>query len=104
MKLEAEQPLLYEDNGSVRVSGSRVLLEIVITQYQQGNSPEQIQESFPTATLEGVYSAIAYYLRHKDEVEAYMVARERKAEEIEEKIKQEGYSSKIYTDERVKEI
>lgn len=113
MKLEAEKPLLYqEDNGSIRITGSRVLLEMVINQYQQGSSPEEIQKNFPIASLVGVYSAITYYLRNIEKVEQYIQHREEIAaqlqKEIESSMKPEVDEIKsrieLYTDKRVEEF
>jgi hypothetical protein len=35
-----------------------------------GMTPAQIVEQYPTADLAGVHAAIAYYLDHRDEIEA----------------------------------
>jgi uncharacterized protein (DUF433 family) len=64
--------------GSIRVGNTRVLLDLVIYAYWQGKTPESITQSYPSLTLEDVYLAIGYYLRHRDEVDAYL--REREAE------------------------
>jgi uncharacterized protein (DUF433 family) len=70
----------------VRVGQSRVLLELVIHAFQDGATPEVIVLSYPTLTLADVYSVIAYYLRHKDDVEQYLAQRERKAEEVQRRV------------------
>jgi len=33
-------------------------------------------------TLADIYAVIAYYLRHREEIEAYLDAREQRAEEV----------------------
>ena len=55
------------------ISGSRVSLESIVFSFLDGLSPETIVvESFPTLSLEQVYGAIAYYLRHRSEIDAYL--------------------------------
>ena len=55
-----------------RIRGTRVALDSVIYKFRQGRSPESIQDSFPALTLSQVYAAIAYYLDHQDEIDAYL--------------------------------
>jgi len=80
---QAEAPPIREDAaGALRVGNSRVLLELVIRAFQDGATPETIVQRYPTVALPDVYAVIAYYLRHRSEVEAYMARREQKAEEV----------------------
>jgi uncharacterized protein (DUF433 family) len=58
--------------GAYRIGENGVLLDCVVHEFQQGSSPEYIQESFPTLTLEQVYGAIAYYLANKEEIDKYI--------------------------------
>lgn len=61
-----------QHEGVYRVVGSRVLLDSLIYAFWDGKSPETIVQSFPTLTLEQVYGAIAFYLRHRVELDAYL--------------------------------
>ena len=96
---QAEAPRLNEDaDGAVRVGESRVLLELVIRAFQDGATPEMIVQRYSTLSLSDVYAAIAYYLRHRTEIEEYLARRERKAEEVRERIeRQQGDLSEIRT-------
>jgi uncharacterized protein (DUF433 family) len=79
----AEAPPVREDDaGAVRVGDSRVLLELVLRAFQDGGTPETIVQRYPSLALPDVYAVIAYYLRHRTEVEQYLATRERKAEEV----------------------
>ena len=82
-------PLRMDEHGVIRVSGTRVTLDSIINYYRQGESPEDLHEGFPTVPLTDIYSIIAYYLVHRDELDAYIKSR---AEE-EERIRQEAESS-----------
>jgi uncharacterized protein (DUF433 family) len=84
---EAEAPPIREDAaGALRVGDSGVLLELVIRAFQDGATPETIVQRYSTAALPDVYAVIAYYLRHRSEVEAYLARREQKADEVRQRI------------------
>ena len=94
---QAEAPPLREDAaGALRVGDSRVLLELVIRAFQDGATPETIVQRYSTLALSDVYAVIAYYLRHRSEVEGYLGRREQKADEIRQRIEdQQGDLSDI---------
>jgi uncharacterized protein (DUF433 family) len=69
-------PLHVDETGTIRVGGTRLLLDLVIHQYQQGASPEEIVSAFPVVSVADVYAAIAYYLNHQTELDAYFMERE----------------------------
>ena len=64
-------------NGGFYLAASRVPLDFIVREFQEGESPEAIRSDFPTLSLEQVYGAIAFYLGHKDEVEKAMAERAR---------------------------
>ena len=70
-----ELPLRLDAQGTIRVGQSRVTLDTVIAAYHQGASPETIARQYPAVTLAEVYGAIAYYLQHQAEMDAYLQAR-----------------------------
>jgi hypothetical protein len=43
-------------------------------------------QRYPTIALSDVYTVIAYYLRHQDEIERYLARREQQAEEVWQRI------------------
>jgi uncharacterized protein (DUF433 family) len=59
-------------DGAYRITGTRVSLDSVVYAFLNGVSPESIVDSFPALTLEQVYGAIAYYLAHQAEIDAYL--------------------------------
>jgi uncharacterized protein (DUF433 family) len=75
-------PVRQDDGGAVRVGHSRVLLELVVRAFQDGATPETIVQRYPTLALPDVYGVIAYYLRHRSEIEEYLATREQKAAEV----------------------
>jgi uncharacterized protein (DUF433 family) len=77
----------YVENraGDYWIAGTRVSLDSVVYAYWQGHSPETIAQSFSALSLEQIYGAIAYYLRHRKAVDASI----RKAEQTGEALRQE---------------
>jgi uncharacterized protein (DUF433 family) len=80
---QIEAPPIHEDaDGALRVGDSRVLLELVIQAFQDGATAEAIVQRYPTLTLGDTYAVIAYYLRHRADLERYLEQRERRATEV----------------------
>jgi uncharacterized protein (DUF433 family) len=69
---EGKAYVRVDENGVMRVGGTRVMLDSVVAAFQQGHSPETIRQQYPALSLEEVYGSIAYYLAHLDEVNAYL--------------------------------
>jgi uncharacterized protein (DUF433 family) len=82
-------PLRVEQGGVVRVGKSRISLDLVVEQYESGVTPEDMVRAYDTLVLADVHAVIAYYLRHKDEVRAYLKRREVEAEALRAKIEAE---------------
>jgi uncharacterized protein (DUF433 family) len=83
MKLEVSQkvPLTLWEDGTIRITGTRVTLDVIINQFRLGATAEQIFDSFPAAFLKDIYGAIYYYLEHTEAVEAYMHEQQQAATE-----------------------
>jgi uncharacterized protein (DUF433 family) len=81
-------PLRIDTAGAVRVGNTRVLFVLVVQAFKAGESPESIVEMYDTLDLAGAYGAVAYYLRHRTEVEAYLEEYDRQADEIRQKIEE----------------
>ena len=77
-----------DQHGVMRVGNTRVMLESVIFPFLRGDSPESIRGQYPALSLEEVYGAITYYLRHRDEVEKYLSKQEAEWEAWRAKIDQ----------------
>ncbi len=75
-------PLTADQNGILRIAGTRVTLNTIVACYQQGDSPADIVEGFPSLSLADVYAVITYYLRHQVEVDRYIAQNEHLAEEV----------------------
>ena len=83
LSLEASHvPLRKDEQGVFRVGDSQVVLDIVIREFQNGASAEEIQVNYPSVRLPDVYAVIAYYLQHQAEVDVYLDERRSEAERL----------------------
>jgi len=85
-------PIYTDDHGRIRVSGTRVLLDLIVYAYHQGQTPEHIMQMYPTLTLDNVYLTIGYYLRHRDTVDAYIQKMEAEADMYRQEINKQQSS------------
>src|SRR5207302_9976779 len=79
-------PLRIDEHGVIRVGDSQVLLDIVIREFNNGAEPEAIAYGYPTLNLADVYAVIAYYLRHRKDIDDYVQTRRQEAEKLREEI------------------
>ena len=83
LPLDAEPPpLRVDEGGAVRVGNSRISLDLIVEQYENGMTPEDMVRAYDTLVLADVHAVIAYYLRHRDEVAAYLKQRAEEAEAL----------------------
>ena len=66
--------------NQIRVGRSRVTFDLVVEQFEEGASAEDIVARFTTLDLPSVYSAIAWYLDHREEAAEYLAARMAKSD------------------------
>jgi len=81
-------PLGVDTNGAVRVGKTRVTLDTVVKAFLEGATAEEIGEQYTSLQLSDIYSVIGYYLRHKAEVDAYLLERQRQAVAIRQEAEQ----------------
>src|SRR5262245_12441031 len=86
--IEAVQPVPFviTEYGAIRIADSRVSLDIALHHYKQGAVPEEIVNRFPSLRLADVHAAIAYYLNHTDEIEAYLRQQQIEADELQRQL------------------
>jgi uncharacterized protein (DUF433 family) len=80
IKLKCADNTWNSGTGGYYVSGARVSLDSIAHGFNRGQSPEAIQEDFPTLTRAQVYGAIAFYLDNQDEIDEYLAASAREFE------------------------
>jgi uncharacterized protein (DUF433 family) len=99
-KLEGIPAALTEEaDGVLRVTGTRVPLDTVVTAFDQDASAEQIVDRFPTLDIASVNEVIAYVVRNRAAVDEYMATRRAEAvrlrAEIEKRFPNEGLRAKL---------
>ncbi|OGG43766.1 MAG: hypothetical protein A3F84_13380 [Candidatus Handelsmanbacteria bacterium RIFCSPLOWO2_12_FULL_64_10] len=71
MQLEDYFDFLAPDD--IRIKGHRIGIESVLYEYiHRAQTPEEIQQTYPTLTLEEVYATILYYLHNREQVSKYL--------------------------------
>lgn len=65
-------PLAYDADGVLRVGGTRVRLDTVVGAFRVGATAEEIAQQHPALDLAAVYAVIAFYLRRRPAVDAYL--------------------------------
>jgi uncharacterized protein (DUF433 family) len=87
-------PLTQNEDGTVRVIGSRILLDTIVGCFEQGDKAEDIQDGFPTLSLAQIKAVIAWYLSNQAEVQEYIAEREAEGERLRQEIESRpGYVS-----------
>lgn len=100
MTIETTQkvPLTLWKDGTIRVKGTRLLIDMIVSAHNRGICPEEIFESFPSDiyTVADIYSIIAYYLKNKSKVDKYLAQRESEAEKVWKTLeKDKNYQARI---------
>ncbi len=78
-------PFAVGKDGIIRVSGTRVTLDTIIAAFQDGATPEQMAQQYPSVPLADLYQIIAFYLRHPADVDPYLKRRQRQAHQVRRK-------------------
>jgi uncharacterized protein (DUF433 family) len=68
--------------GRIRIDGTRITVHRIATLYQQGQSAEEITQTYPQLSLGQIYAAFAYYHANRDEVDAELAADDAQYEEL----------------------
>lgn len=76
---------IEERHGVYYIPGTRISLDSIVYAFLEGCSPETIREDFAGLTLAHVYGAIAFYLDHQTETDAYLLQRREQWAELERK-------------------
>jgi len=77
-------PMVTGADGVIRVSGTRVTLDSILLAFNEGATPEEIAQQYPTVPLADIYHLIGYCLRHAAEMEEYLRGRLRESQEVQQ--------------------
>jgi uncharacterized protein (DUF433 family) len=88
-KFQADSPpLRWDEAGGIRIGSSRVTLDSLLASYHNGSTPEEIAIQYSVLSLKDIYSAIAYYLNHRQEIDNYLEQRNQKAQQLRQQLTQ----------------
>lgn len=76
--------------GAYRIGSTRVSLDSLVYLYREGVSPEGMAENYPALTLEEVHGALAYYLRNRAAVDAYLADGRRAATKLHQRSRRDN--------------
>jgi uncharacterized protein (DUF433 family) len=79
-------PLELDEHGVAKVIGTRIPLDTIIIAFRNGDTAEEIIDSYDVLDLADVYAVISFYLSHREEVDDYMRDREQQAAELRREI------------------
>jgi uncharacterized protein (DUF433 family) len=74
-------PLTADTDGVLRVGGTRVTLDTVVSAFRDGLTAEEIVSQYPSLKLADVYLVVGFFLGHSHEVDAYLRVRQQRAAE-----------------------
>jgi len=75
-------PLRADEEGVIRVGGTRVTLQSVIADFHRGATPEEIVHDYPVLNVADVYYIVGYYLANQAEVDSYVQYQREEGERI----------------------
>ncbi|HRV92275.1 MAG TPA: DUF433 domain-containing protein [Anaerolineae bacterium] len=79
--------IILDNNKVPTISGTTVkVIELVLDSQAYGWSPEELHFQHPHLTLGQIYSALAYYWDHKDELDQDIEHRLQQVDEIQQEL------------------
>ena len=72
-------PLKTDQDDVIRVGNTRIRLDTVVHTFNDGHTAEEIVTQYPSLALADVYAVIAYYLKNRTIVDAYIKQRRKAA-------------------------
>jgi len=90
------------ENGSRRITGTRVSLDSVVHAYWNGQSLEAIVADFPSLNITLARNVIEYYLKNRSEVDQYLADQDRRwaALKAQRSKKQDALIQRIFRSEK----
>jgi len=80
MNFTDDTPLAPDSGGTIRVKGSRLIIDLLVFRYQEGYAIEEIHDCFPSVSVEQIRKVLSWYLANQSEVDEYIRKREEEAE------------------------
>jgi uncharacterized protein (DUF433 family) len=95
-------PLREDAHGVIRVSGTRVTLLTFMHAWLNGSSAEEIVEQYPALRLDDVHAVLAFVLRHRDQIDAFMREETSTLETVRASFPDDGFRERLLTRARAR--
>lgn len=69
--------------GRLRIEGTRITVNQIVTLYKQGHDAEEIADQYPHLTMAQVYAALLHYHTNQVEIDAGLATEKEDAEKLE---------------------
>lgn len=70
--VELEQYFEFRGPDEIRIKGTRVGIEVILAEYLEGRSAEEIALNYPALSSEQVHATITYYLHNRPTLDHYL--------------------------------
>lgn len=68
--------------GRIRIAGTRITVHRIATLYRQGQTAEDIAQTYPHLSLGQIYAALAYYHANRDLLDSELAAADAEYDEL----------------------
>lgn len=86
--------------GKPRIDGTRIAVEHIAIDYNNGERPEEIADNYEGITLADVFAALAYYFDHKTMIDERIEAGIKRVEELKKNTPPSPLINKLKTEGR----
>jgi hypothetical protein len=97
--LTVNVPLREDPPGVFRVGEGRVLRELALRAFRQGETPEGIVRSYRSVQLADVYAVISSYLANPIPFDEYLRGCDEAGEAVRRKLESEGMTGRVSKEE-----
>ena len=71
-----ENKYIEQRDGGYWIKGTRISLDSIVCEFNDGAPPESIRRSFSLLSLEQIYGAITFYLSRRQDIDDYLAESE----------------------------
>ena len=94
--------IVLDEQGLPRIAGTQLrAIDLVEAKQANGWTPEQLYEQHPELTLGQIYSALAYYWDHQEELDAAIAARRQEIEQVKRQTRPSRLVERLRQDGRI---
>ena len=94
--------IVLDEQGVPRIAGTRLrAIDLVEAKHANGWTPEQIHDQHPELTLGQIYSALAYYWDHQQELDAAIAARREELEQLKRQTRPSRFIERLRHDGQI---